>query len=264
MQAEFTALMYHDVIEEGRADGSGLRVLRADSYKVTTPRFRAHLSAIHETVLAGRATVGVLGDCGAGKPAVLLTFDDGGICSCHPTADLLEEFGWRGHFFIPTGFIGTPGFLDAAGVRELRRRGHVVGSHSHSHPAIISACSWETLMEEWSRSVKTLSDIIGERVTTASIPGGYYSGAVARAASMCGVRSLFTSEPTTRNKAFGDCRLYGRFVILGRTSASECGRLAAGCAWPRWKQRFLWDTKKTLKRLSFRTYSRLRRLPVLR
>lgn len=264
MQAELTALMYHDVIEEGRADASGLRVLRADSYKVTVARFRAHLCAIRETVLAGCATMGVLGDCAAGRRAVLLTFDDGGSCSCHPTADLLEEFGWRGHFFIPTGFLGKPGFLDAAGVRELHRRGHVLGSHSHSHPAVISACSRETLIEEWSRSVTTLSDIIGEPVTTASIPGGYYSDAVARTAFMCGVRSLFTSEPTMRIIASGDCRLYGRFAIRARTSASECARLAAGCAWPRWKQRLFWDTKKTLKRVSFRTYSCLRRLPVLR
>ena len=41
---------------------------------------------------------------------VLLTFDDGGKSAVR-IADLLEEQGWRGHFFITTAMIGEPGFV---------------------------------------------------------------------------------------------------------------------------------------------------------
>ena len=65
----------------------------------------------------------------------------------------------------------------------------------------------ERLVQEWGRSVAILSDLLGERVTAASVPSGYYSRQVAGlsrcakkgAADATGVpvsfSSLFFSRP---------------------------------------------------------------------
>ena len=77
-------------------------------------------------------------------------------------APRLEALGWCGHFFMTSGQIGAPGFLTASELRELHARGHVVGSHSHSHPVRMSACSVAELRREWTDSVGLLTDILGE------------------------------------------------------------------------------------------------------
>src|SRR5947207_44718 len=129
------SLLYHDVVAVGDSEASGFPGPGAARYKLAVEQFRAHLDAISQAVTAPPAI-----DATA-DGEWMLTFDDGGVSALHPTADLLEERGWRGHFFVTTDYIGRSGFLDAAQLRELCRRGHTIGSHSCSHPRQISACS---------------------------------------------------------------------------------------------------------------------------
>ena len=83
-------------------------------------------------------------------------------------------------------------------------------------------------MEEWRNSRRTLSDILGEDVTVASVPGGYYSNTVALAASAAGIRVLFTSEPTTRCYFVDDCLVIGRYCLRTGTPPATAARLACG------------------------------------
>src|SRR5450759_1307418 len=115
------AIMYHDVVENGDFESSGFSGVAAHVYKLRREEFVRHLDAIARAT-ARVSTVRKL----EGRP-VLLTFDDGGVSFHHPIADLLESHGWRGHFFITTDRIGTPGFLTEAQLRELDRRGHIIG-----------------------------------------------------------------------------------------------------------------------------------------
>src|SRR5437764_1277514 len=133
------ALMYHDVAERGREDASGFPGPDAARYKLTPAEFRAHARAIKEALRDVRVTT-VETLPGMGGPGVLLTFDDGDASAHAPIADVLEEHGWRGHFFVTTDHVGTPAFLTARQVRDLRGRGHVIGSHSASHPGQMSWC----------------------------------------------------------------------------------------------------------------------------
>ena len=79
------------------------------------------------------------------------------------TAEMLEERGWSGHFFITTNYIGTYGFVTRTEIQELANRGHTIGAHSCSHPLRMARCTWQQLVEEWSRSCSTLGGIIGTR-----------------------------------------------------------------------------------------------------
>ena len=64
----------------------------------------------------------------------LITVDDGGVSYYTVVADRLERLGWRGHCFVTTDMIGQRGFLTRRQIRELDGRGHIIGSHSASHP----------------------------------------------------------------------------------------------------------------------------------
>ena len=182
-------LMYHDIA--GPEVTSGFRVDSARPYQLSLPQFTSHLDVIEKGPLRPQTVL----DLPADSDALLLTFDDGGE-SAMRAADLLDVRGWKGHFFVTTGFIDTAGFVTRGDVRELHRRGHVVGSHSHSHPNICYNLKDEEMLAEWRTSCVLLADILGAAVTTASVPGGDMSRRTVAMAARAGIRCLFTSEPT--------------------------------------------------------------------
>src|SRR5262245_44650718 len=186
------AIMYHDVVD-GDWDSSGFPGRGAAVYKLRRNDFAEHLDQIRRAVAPGRVQIVTT----AQDPCpVLLTFDDGGSSAYSPAADLVEGKSWRGHFFITTGRLNTQGFMSGAQVRELDVRGHLIGSHSRSHPTRMAHLSRDEMLSEWRDSLKALQDVLGKQVTVASVPGGYYSRVVGEAAAEAGVRILFNSEPT--------------------------------------------------------------------
>jgi peptidoglycan/xylan/chitin deacetylase (PgdA/CDA1 family) len=234
-------LLYHDVTPPGQEDASGFAGAGAARYKLAPAEFRAHLDAL-AAVASGWQ----------------LTFDDGGVSAHDLVAAALEDHGWRGHFFVTTDYLGRPGFLRPEQVRDLRQRGHVIGSHSCSHPLRLSACGWGQLLDEWRRSRDVLEEVLGEPVRTASVPGGFYSRAVARAAAAAGVQVLFTSEPTAGSWTVDGCLVRGRYTVFRGTSAAQAAALASGRLLPRLRQALAWNVKKVAKAAGGGLYERLR------
>ena len=252
------ALMYHDVTPEGRSESSGFPGGDAARYKLSLQQFAAHLDAIARRSRRPTTTDALGTTPTPAAVPLLLTFDDGGASAAEWIADALERRGWRGHFFVTSGYIGRPGFLDAGRIRSLRARGHVVGSHSHSHPLRMAHCSAPRLRDEWTRSVGILSDVLGEPVITASVPGGDHSDAVTRTAAAAGVTLLFTSRPTDRVAETAGVRVFGRYAIQRSTSAETAAALAAGDYAPRARMLAMWSVKEAAKRVGGPVYLRLR------
>lgn len=236
--------MYHDVVED---EG-------ADVYAIGPERFSEHLDAI------GRApaTVDSL-DSGDW----LITFDDGGS-SALAVAEELARRSWLGHFFIATEVVGRPGFLDWDGVRAVAGMGHLIGSHSCSHPDRMADLSWEQLLDEWTRSAAVLADELGEPVRTASVPGGLYSDSVGRAAAAAGYTTLFTSLPSQRPGSVDGCRLIGRWAIRRDTTAAQAAAAAAGRPLPWARQRTAWRLRGIVKAVAGRRYESVRRMLLAR
>jgi peptidoglycan/xylan/chitin deacetylase (PgdA/CDA1 family) len=250
------ALMYHDVTAAGREDASGFPGGESAHYKLTPSQFDDHLQALRHRAGVRPATIQVL-EAQQHDRSLLLTFDDGGA-SATAIADSLDALGWKGHFFVTTAYVGRPGFLAAREIRELRARGHLVGSHTCTHPLRMARCSTHRLFEEWSRSLAALGDILGERVTIASVPGGDHSNAVADQAAAAGVRILFTSRPTARVQRRGGLLVVGRFVVRRSTTADVAASVAAGALAPRWAQLLAWDATRFVKAVAGPAYRRLR------
>jgi peptidoglycan/xylan/chitin deacetylase (PgdA/CDA1 family) len=246
-------LMYHDIAARAQRESVGFPGPLAARYKLEPAAFEAHLEAVAATGLEVRPL-----DGGETAPAVALTFDDGGA-SAPLAAEALERCGWRGQFFVTSSRIGTAGFMSAEQLSELDRRGHLIGSHSHSHPTYMGRLTRAELDDEWVRSRAAIGEILGSPPRTASVPGGYLSRNVIAAAAAAGYELLFTSEPTAHVAQDG-LTVRGRYTIWATTPAGVAAayargeRLACGRLW------LQWNAKKLAKRASPPVYQALRRV----
>jgi len=252
------SLLYHDVINNGNYDTSGFRGSAAARYKLKSDEFEAHCQAIANALSATSIQVYDAVPTQQAASRLLLTFDDGGASATH-VADILERYGWHGHFFITTSCIGQNAFVSESQIRALRDRGHAVGTHSCSHPERMSYLTWDKMVEEWSTSIQTLSQILGEQVTIASVPGGYYSQKVAESAAFNGIKTLFTSEPITRCRVVQECVVLGRYTIWRGMDPEVSAGFASGRVVPRVKQWVFWNSKKCAKVLAGPLYSNVRK-----
>jgi peptidoglycan/xylan/chitin deacetylase (PgdA/CDA1 family) len=252
-----SVLMYHDVIRDGDPDASGFPGPTAARYKLDWGRFLAHLDALERVTGGPPVVVGDLLAPGAARRSWAITFDDGGA-SALAAAEELARRGWRGHFFCVSDLVGQSGFLGAEEIAALHAMGHVIGSHSRSHPPRFSALPWAQLVEEWRASAERLGRLVGEPVTSAAVPGGFYSPVVARAAAAAGVEALFTSEPVRRARRLDGCLVVGRHAVRRTTPAATVARAAAGDRRPWLRQRAAWSLGKAAKAVGGETYAKAR------
>ena len=255
------SLLFHDVYATDPRE-SGFASEAADRYKLSAAEFDAQLHGLTDVrsdrplLATGRSSRTASGERSAQDPFVI-TVDDGGVSYYTMLADRLEKVGWFGHCFVSTDAIGSPGFLDAAQIRELDARGHVIGSHAASHPTRFSACSPDRMRQEWTRSRQALEDLLGHEVTVASVPGGYYSTAVAHAARDSGLRTLFTSEPVTSIHDEQGCAVIGRFAVRRGDAADTARRLVLDAPWTRWAAWARWNAKGLVKPILGPAYMRV-------
>lgn len=246
-------LEYHDVVAGDDFDASGFPGAAAASYKLTVPSFEAHLRAI-AAAGARVARVDAVSHGAAVEMPVFLTFDDGGSSALDGTSRCLGQFGWAGHFLVTTSRIGTHGFLDAAQIRAVHEAGHVIGSHSCTHPLRFSALDRRAMVREWADSREALEQILGAPVSVASVPGGYFRRIAAETAAEAGLTTLFTSEPVSRARTVAGCLVLGRCSIRRATTPDEAAALASGTLGPRARQWLVWNSKKAVKAAGGRVY----------
>jgi len=123
------------------------------------------------------------------RPAVMFTFDDGLASNAEVAAPILESLGMRALFFVNPAFAQTSGAearrfftarmrpvpdpyalaaedvepMDPHTLRELRRRGHMIGNHTYTHEDL-RRVSGGSLDNEVRGSRNTLSSWLGEPV----------------------------------------------------------------------------------------------------
>jgi peptidoglycan/xylan/chitin deacetylase (PgdA/CDA1 family) len=242
-------LMYHDVVPRQERDQAGFAGPVAGVYKLDPEAFTAHLGALAAT---GRR-IGVYRE----RPDAVLTFDDGGA-SAGWIATELERHGMRGAFFVVTGRIGTPGFLDADGVKELAARGHDVGSHSHTHPPYMGRLGRAELAAEWTRSRELLGELLGSAPISAAVPGGSVSRDLIEEVAAAGYEWVFTSTPSARVSRQSGLEVIGRYTIWAGDSAKLAAAFVRRAPVPRARRWLAWELKSAAKRVSPRAYEAAR------
>ena len=233
-------LMFHDILSKDDKL-SGFQNESAFQYKVEAGMFEDLVRAM------------------AGIDDVTFSFDDGGISFLTVAAPILEKYGKKGLFFISTKFIGTKGFLTKEQVRELERRGHVVGSHSHSHPHNMTALTDAEIDEEWMKSRAVLQDILGHEVKGASIPNGYGSKSIYRSVRKAGFAELYSSVPTTKTVQEDGLTKIGRYVVHRDMTIEDVVLLATDIAQQR-KMYRRWQVLELAKKVLGGNYDRVKAL----
>ena len=229
---EIAGLMYHEVTDDPTT--SGFQRPGALPYTLTKAAFDRHLTAIAGGALQPQLVTDVnLSANGSSKQRhLLLTFDDGGASAMY-VADELARRGWKAHFFIITGRIGERTFLKPSDIRTLRSAGHIVGTHSHTHPDIFRSLPRELMATEWRVSRAILEALLGEPCVAASVPGGDISPIALESAGDAGLRYLFTSEPQLNPERIGDTWVLGRVIVKAGVSAATIRQLVAFRGWQR-------------------------------
>ena len=239
-------LMYHDVYIDN-PDESGIATSDCATYKISNITFEEHLKAIRNLINEGAIQ----------NNQVRITFDDCGDSFFKIIMPLLDKYGFKGYFFIATGFIGQKGFLTESMIKELYANGHIVGAHSHSHQQRMHTLSNKILMEDWGRCMKYLSAIIGQPITEVSLPNGYQSEGIMSAVLNNGAKEIYTSNPLDVIKHTDKYNEYGRYAIRNHMTADDVVALIMNHGL-RSRMRFKFKLLGIVKYLLGDTYLKLR------
>jgi peptidoglycan/xylan/chitin deacetylase (PgdA/CDA1 family) len=249
------SLLFHDVyVRDPRESGFSSRA--ADRYKLSAAEFEGQLRGL-QSLVSGLSSNSDQRPKTIDQRPFTITVDDGGVSYYTQVADRLEALGWRGYCFVTTDCIGQAGFLTAGQIRELDARGHVIGSHTASHPYRFHTCTPDRMREEWTRSRARLEELLGHTVTVASVPGGFFSRAVARAAEDAGITMLYTSEPLARVWREGACTLAGRFALRAGCAPTTAARFVGLSPWTRCREWTSWNVKGLVKPVLGQSYARV-------
>jgi peptidoglycan/xylan/chitin deacetylase (PgdA/CDA1 family) len=155
-----------------------------------------------------------------GRDDVRLTFDDGNRSDITVALPILAERGLSATFFVVTGRVGEPGFLNADDVAALVSAGMQVGSHGTTHR------SWRNLQTadlnlELQSSRAALQSWADAPIRAAACPFGAYDRRVLRALRVAGFSRAFTSDggradPSAWLQPRNTIRESERFIALER------------------------------------------------
>lgn len=102
--------------------------------------------------------------------AVSFTFDDNNSAQYKIIAPILEEYSFRGSFFVNPGIFATPARRHHAtwndtkdGYREIARKGHEIGNHSWSHANLTRLNTREEIVAQVTRPLDVIKEDIGVR-----------------------------------------------------------------------------------------------------
>lgn len=209
-QSTRIVLMYHDVYVNNSHE-TGFINNTAIKYKIYVNEFAKQVKTISEYMIINGLPI----------ETVEFSFDDGGKSFISEIAPILEQYNLKGIFFVTTGFIGHEGFLNENDLRDLVKRGHRVGSHSHTHPERMDILNEEDLKDEWEMSNNILTSILGYSPKEASIPNGYSSKKVIKSMVNAGFTEIYTSTPTIKFFQYLEANVIGRYAITNNSTVKS-------------------------------------------
>lgn len=127
--------------------------------------------------------------------ATAITFDDGRASDYQIAYPLLVRENLPATFFVNTATIGTLGHLTWSHLREMKRAGMSVQSHSHEHTDLARLSSTQ-LDYQLRRSKVEIEDHLGGEVTLLALPYGSMGSNTLTVAQRAGYRAVCSSGGT--------------------------------------------------------------------
>jgi peptidoglycan/xylan/chitin deacetylase (PgdA/CDA1 family) len=215
-------LMYHELGIPGRptchAEPGYTR------YVVSASDFRHQMERLAAEGWHGRNVTQAIESFGDNN--VCITFDDGCETDLTSAAPALKELGFGATSYVTAEFLGKPGYMSHAQVRELRALGFEIGCHSLTHPYLTDVDD-NRLRDETTGAKDRLEQIAGVRVDHFSCPGGRWNARVVRAVKRANFRTMATSR-TGINFSTTDPFTLTRVTILNGTASDTLLRFCQG------------------------------------
>lgn len=185
-------LMYHAI--EDADHPAGAQDAGEQLYILQTEQFRQQMDYLHSKGYQTYLLEELQAMDAWPEKAVVLTFDDGHESNFTLALPILQQYGFKAHFFITTGWTGTPHFLTADQIKALHEAGMGIGSHGVTHRFLTDLNDTE-IEFELDASKHTLQQILGKEIHSFSAPGGRIVRKQFSAAKELGYNYVCTSCP---------------------------------------------------------------------
>lgn len=209
--AKIPILLYHALFE-GKAN--------AEKYAIATDTFEQHIHYLSEEGFESISFNAFLDGFQPHpkKKYIIITFDDGNYSDYSIAFHILKKYGFVATFFVTVGRIGTRDYLDWDHLKEMIDGDMSIQSHSLNH-FFLSDLSEDNLRKELTESKKIVEDKLSLPVHFISLPGGFYSRRVLKAAQDTDYKGVATSGPGLNRLGSLEekFKLYKRFTITRKT-----------------------------------------------
>ncbi len=133
------------------------------------------------------------------KP-IIISVDDGYVDDVRTILPDLDRFHMVATFFVITGRMTEPGFLDADQIRELDRAGMDVGDHT-AHHVDLRLLTPSELRLETAGSRQVLERVLGHPVYFFAYPFGDFNATVLSAVRAAGFTMAYTTQGGTTERS---------------------------------------------------------------
>lgn len=189
-------LCYHSIRDQIKSD---------KVYTVTIPEFASHLKMLkdsgYNTILPQQYLDYLAYGTALPEKPVMLSFDDTRVEHYTIAGKQMEQYGFRGAFFIMNIAIGKPNYMSAEQIKLLSDSGHTIGSHTwdHQNAKNIHGDDWKIQLDE---PKAKLESITGKPVEFFAYPFGVWTDSAAYQVKNRGIKAAFiltqkrsTAEP---------------------------------------------------------------------
>jgi len=151
----------------------------------------------------------------------ILTFDDGHRSDVTAAA-AMNDYGYRGIFYVPCAHVGCDGFVGTGEIKALVTKGFRIGSHglTHSH---LTSYSDADLKDQLLQSRERLEDMTGKAVSDLAVPFGRYDRRVIATAISVGYQRIMTSDVGVAK--IGRSAVFPRLPVTAGTTFADFQRL---------------------------------------
>lgn len=159
------------------------------------------------------------------EKSVILTFDDGHISNYKLAFPILKKFNFLGTFFIVPQFIGKKSCISKKHILEMHEEGMKFGSHSLTHPFLLSL-SKEKVMQELLESKSKIESILKIKINHFSVPYGFYDKYLVRHVENAGYKSLVTEDFGYYKPNNSSFQILPRFTVKSHIALSRFVHIA--------------------------------------
>jgi peptidoglycan/xylan/chitin deacetylase (PgdA/CDA1 family) len=168
--------------------------------KVDPANFVAELSALHQdgyhTISQAQLFDALYKGAALPSKPIIISVDDGYVDDVTRILPALQRFHMVATFFVITGRMTEPGFLNAGQIRELDQAGMDVGDHTAHHVDLRLITPAELRMET-AGSRRVLERVLGHPVYFFAYPFGDFNDAVVAAVHAAGFTMAYTTAGGT-------------------------------------------------------------------